>query len=139
MRCGISFPDVLSKLELLLSVLSGNAYLSPPIALTAPSQIFCGIIFQPGIEISSIATDQVSCNCLEFRKKNSRRFGLLHTNFWCRLLTSRILSGSEDNIVQCHQHPTLTMSSPSYHQLWLVRICAGREERIYSLTAHARH
>lgn len=68
MRCGISF-HVLSKLELLLSVLSGNAYLSPPIALTAPSQIFCGIIFQPGIEISSIATDQVSCNCLEFRKK----------------------------------------------------------------------
>lgn len=49
--------------------LSGHAYLSPPIALTAPSQIFCGIIFQPGIEISSTATDQVSCNCLEVRKK----------------------------------------------------------------------
>jgi hypothetical protein len=71
MRCGISF-HVLSKLELLLSVLSGNAYLSPPIVLTAPSQIFCGIIFQPGIEISSTATDQVSCNCLEFRKKTQK-------------------------------------------------------------------
>jgi hypothetical protein len=52
-----------------VAALSGHAHLSPPIALTAPSQIFCGIIFQLGIEISSTATDQVSCNCLEVRKK----------------------------------------------------------------------
>jgi hypothetical protein len=123
MRCGISF-HVLSKLELLLSVLSGNAYLSPPIVLTAPSQIFCGIIFQPGIEISSTATDQVSCNCLEFRKKNAESLVIsiptcgvacLPQGYFLGVRTTPS-NGTNTQLSSCPRPPTISYGSFEYVQ-----------------------